>query len=143
MSTLRLAETTPVSLAFFVAGIPKPSQTGSVIRAGDRLIPLRRNTPWGVLVGSIARQHAPATPLPGPLAMSLTFYLPRPKALPRHRTLPVVRPDLDNLVKHLCDQLEGVLYARDSQLVELILSKRYAERDGRCGLEVEVREVAG
>jgi Holliday junction resolvase RusA-like endonuclease len=128
--------------AFFVAGIPRPSQTGSVVRTGDgRLVPLRRNTAFGTLVGAIARQHAPPAPLEGPLALTLTFFMPRPKSLPKRVTMPVTRPDLDNLIKHLTDQLEGVLYRSDSQLVELILSKRYSALQGHSGLEVELREV--
>lgn len=136
-----LAETAPATIAFFVGGIPRPSQTGTVVKAGDRLIPLRRNTTFGTLVGAIARQHAPPTPLKGPVCLTLRFYLPRPASLSKRVILPTTRPDADNLLKHLLDQLEGVLYARDSQIVELIVLKRYAAPEGRCGLQVELREV--
>lgn len=120
-------------IQFFIAGLPKSTQTGSVIRAGKRLIPIRRGTAWSSVCGLVARQYAPETPLSGPLGLRLTFVLPRPKK-PK-ATTPIVRPDLENMVKGLADSWNGVLWADDSQIVELGARKIYGLEPG---VEVEV-----
>lgn len=122
-------------LDFFVPGRPKSTQTGSVVRAGGRLIPIRRGTAWSAVCGLVARQYAPPTPLAGPLAVAIRFQLPAPK---KRRALPTTRPDIENLVKGLLDSWNGVLWADDSQIVDLWLTKGY----GVPGVNVTVRELA-
>lgn len=41
----------------------------------------------------------------------------------------VIRPDLDNALKMLMDGLQGVVFADDKQVVELMMSKRYGTAD--------------
>jgi Holliday junction resolvase RusA-like endonuclease len=122
-------------IIFRVPGIPKASQTGSVVRLGDgRLVPLRRNTQWGEMVSLVARQYAPPAPFVGPLVVELTYYFARPKYAPRRRLYPAVRPDIENLTKHQLDALSGVLWRDDAQIVDLHVYKRYGTPPG-----VEVR----
>lgn len=40
---------------------------------------------------------------------------------------PTKKPDVDNIAKAICDALNGLAYKDDSQVVELILKKGYAE----------------
>lgn len=116
------------TISFFVAGIPKSTQTGSVIRAGGRAIPIRRGTAWSSICGLAARAHAPRTPLEGALGVRLIFTLPKPKK-PKAPT-PITRPDVENLIKGLCDSWNGVLWRDDSQLVELGVRKVYGLTPG-------------
>jgi len=44
-----------------------------------------------------------------------------PKKIEHH----IKKPDLDNLAKSVKDALQGLIYKTDSQIVELILRKRY------------------
>jgi Holliday junction resolvase RusA-like endonuclease len=119
-------------ITFFCPGIPKASQTGSVVRRPDgRAFPLRRNTAWGDYVAVVAREHAPMLPLIGPLVLDLVYTFPRPRAVsPRHRPAPCVRPDAENLLKHQLDALNGVLWKDDAQIVDLRVRKVYGSKPG-------------
>ena len=123
-------------VAFFVSGRPRSTQTGSVIRVGGRSISLRRNTPWSAVCGLVGRQHAPVVPLTGPLAVDLLFTVKAPKS--GKRRFPTVRPDAENLVKGLLDAWNGVLYEDDSQVIDLVIRKRYAMTEG---VRVEIQTV--
>lgn len=46
----------------------------------------------------------------------------------RNEIRPTVKPDLDNVVKCVCDALNGEAYTDDNQIVELIVNKFYAEQ---------------
>ncbi|MDR1647770.1 MAG: RusA family crossover junction endodeoxyribonuclease, partial [Zoogloeaceae bacterium] len=41
--------------------------------------------------------------------------------------LPAKRPDLDNVVKSVCDAMNGVVFRDDAQIVRLTAEKIYAE----------------
>ena len=66
----------------------------------------------------------------GPLEMTLSFELLRPKSAPKRVTMPAKRPDLDNLGKAIKDALKGVCYRDDSQIVNLTMDKHFGERPG-------------
>lgn len=124
-------------IAFFVAGKPRAMQTGSVVTAGGRSFPIRRNATWAAVVGLVARQHAPAVLLEGPLVVDLLFHFRPPRTATRRRH-PVVRPDGENLAKGILDALNGVLYHDDSQVVDLLIRKRYSETEG---VRVDIRPL--
>jgi Holliday junction resolvase RusA-like endonuclease len=73
--------------------------------------------------------------------MALTFYLLRPKTLPKKVVHHVKTPDLDNLVKGIWDALKGITYADDSQVVKLIASKEYHPEPGVLIIIDEIKEV--
>lgn len=68
----------------------------------------------------------------GPVEVVLTFALRRPKSVSaRKRPLPVVKPDVDNLVKAVLDGLGRTsLWVDDSQVVSLSATKVYADDEG-------------
>lgn len=131
-------------IRFFVAGTPKAMSVGKGIRVpnkggGLRQFQTRANTDWSLLVGMIGREHAPAEPLDGALSFEAVFYMPRPATAPKRVTLPVKRPDIDNLVHKLTDQFNGVFWHDDAQVIDLVVRKRFAH-DGRTGAEFIVSE---
>jgi len=134
-------------IRFFVAGIPKSMGVGRSFafrRAGvQHHVQQRKNTDWGTLVGHIGRQHAPASPLDGALIFQATFYVPKPKTLPKrdaHTAMPIKRPDADNLFHKLSDQWNGVFWHDDAQITDVLIRKRYPT-DGRTGVEIVVAHV--
>jgi len=60
-----------------------------------------------------------------PLWVRATFFLERPKSLPKRVIYPVSKPDLDNYFKTLTDALEKYVYQNDSQIVSCVIRKRY------------------
>lgn len=59
-----------------------------------------------------------------PVAVTLVFYVERPKSAKR-REYPSVRPDLDKLCRSTIDALAGLVYVDDGQVVDVVAKKRY------------------
>ena len=83
-------------------------------------------------------EFAPKKPLEGALWLELIFNMPRPKS--HYRTgknshllksnAPVMhtkKPDLDNLVKFVCDSIDKKFYLDDSQITRIQAVKLYSE----------------
>lgn len=85
------------------------------------------------VVRSVA-QLAGVIPIAGPIVMYLDFFLPIPKAWAKVKTQsamlgtlrPTTKPDTDNLGKLVLDGLNGLAFADDAQIVELICRKWYS-----------------
>lgn len=77
-------------------------------------------------------------PMEGPLRVSLRFYFKRPKNC--LATFKPTRPDIDNLVKLVCDALNGLAWKDDGQIVLLEAYKLYVS----CGeprIELSIKEL--
>lgn len=68
-----------------------------------------------------------APPLTGPVKLTISARVTRPNR-PRHNYPP--RPDLDNIVKVVCDALNGLAWKDDSQIVVIAAEKQHARDDG-------------
>ena len=84
--------------------------------------------------------HLPS--LEGALRLDAVFIFDRPKSLKsRGRSPRAARPDLDNLLKALCDGLQGALFADDAQVVEMHAAKVYAAEDEAAHIEVQITQI--
>ena len=93
---------------------------------------------WRRLVADVAQRFAPDEPWEGPVGINLHFGIPKPKSAPkRRRVWPDKRPDLDKLTRAVLDALTYVVFADDSQVVEIQAVKDY----GAPGVAVEVHRV--
>jgi Holliday junction resolvase RusA-like endonuclease len=140
---------------FFVAGEPKPQprprafarRFGNAVRAG--VYDSGGADGWKAAICAQANQHRPATPLSGPIVLSLRFLMPRPVGhfrigkfadqlkgnAPVHHT---AKPDADNLAKAVMDALTvGGWWLDDSQVVSLTIKKNWVSR-GKAGCEVSI-----
>jgi len=87
-----------------------------------------------------------ASILAGALEAELTFFRDLPKSCSKKKReamlagieRPVTKPDWDNLGKLVTDALEGVLYAHDAALTDVLVRKRYSETPRT---EIVLREV--
>ncbi len=96
---------------------------------------------WRALVGMTAQQYAPATPIEGPVRMTMAFSLPVPKSAPKRRRLPAIKkPDIDKISRAVIDSLTGVMYRDDSLIVDLRVTKRLAY-DGPVGCAITIEEL--
>ena len=76
--------------------------------------------------------------LTGPvnLQMRVDFPIPASWSIKKQRAaeageiLPTVKPDSDNIVKAVCDAINGVVWKDDVQVVDLTLKKRYSVLPG-------------
>lgn len=71
----------------------------------------------------------------GPVFLAITAYHPIPKratkaereAIANGTRLPMRKPDADNIAKIIMDGLNGVAYKDDTQVVGLVVLKRYGD----------------
>ena len=77
-------------------------------------------------------KHVPAT-------ISVIFYFTKPDSISKGRVHPVVKPDIDKLLRAVLDALTGVAFKDDAQVVETQTAKRYSHMDF---VEITVSEVA-
>lgn len=107
--------------AFNVNGRARISQGGS---AESR----RKLGDWRQAIGEEARRALPedATLLEGPVYVTVSFLLPKPKSAPKKLRHCTKKPDLDKLLRALLDALSGVIFTDDSQVVSLTAAKSYA-----------------
>jgi crossover junction endodeoxyribonuclease RusA len=65
-----------------------------------------------------------------PVKLYITFLFRKPESVSKKRTFPVVKPDLDKLLRATLDALTGVVFHDDAQVVEVVTSKIYSPIEG-------------
>ena len=128
-------------ISFQVHGLPIPQgSTRAWVVHGKPIITSSAKglSTWRRLVADVAQNYAPKEPWEGPVGIELHFGLPKPKSAPkRKRVWPDKRPDLDKLTRAVLDALTYVVFADDSQVIEIQASKDY----GAPGVVVEIRRI--
>lgn len=128
-------------IAFWVPGIPAPQGSMRAFMPRGSRLPVvtgdnPKTKPWRASVAYCAMQARGKRPLyQGPVMLQASFYLPRPKSLPKKVVDAIKKPDLDKLVRGVCDALKGVVWEDDSQVTSIVAIKNY----GTPGCHVEVR----
>jgi Holliday junction resolvase RusA-like endonuclease len=120
----------------------RPVAQGSLVRnpgRGVRPDNAKALLPWRNAVSSAAYEAMGDRPiLVGPVRLEVAFTFARPRGHygtgRNARALrasapaaPTTNPDLDKLVRAVCDALTGVVFRDDSQVVEVEATKRYGE----------------
>ena len=93
---------------------------------------------WREKYGKIA-------PIRGPVALSITFVIKRPKRLMRRKDPPgrimcAKRPDLTNLVQAIEDALNNIAWVDDGQIWSKSEQKVYASMDEHPHVEIAIWE---
>ncbi len=144
-------------LQFSVEGNPRPQGSKTAVRSGNkaRVIEAGNNTSraqhraWRDAVTVMARnaaQHAGHTePWDCPVAVELTFTMPRPKSWPITRVWADTKPDLDKLTRAVIDSLtDAGIFTDDSRVVAIDACKiTSVGRDGTSGVYVGVKPMEG
>jgi crossover junction endodeoxyribonuclease RusA len=108
---------------------------GRIVEASGNKLKVWRKAIAAACQNHVTEEHSL---LLGPVRVEVEFYLPRPASVSiKKRELPIVPPDIDKLCRSLLDGLnqgfdtgkvgDGVIYADDSQVVELFATKLYAD----------------
>lgn len=136
---------------FFVHGIPAPGgskkaffnpKTHRIVVTDDA----KRNRPWRDMIASTALA-AGVAPIVGPIRLSVTFRMPRPKShyrsdgtiKPNAPRWHVVRPDATKLLRALEDALTGIAWRDDSEIARQDVVKEYT--DSTPGASVVVSTI--
>lgn len=117
-------------------GKPVPlSRTGHG-QFGGKFLAAPSSQQIGQLVDAWQRAGSPRLPADVPLKLVVTFISERPKShfgtgrnagilKPSARPAPTSVPDLDNLVKLICDGLQGNAFDNDARIVAITAEKMY------------------
>jgi Holliday junction resolvase RusA-like endonuclease len=99
---------------------------------GGRFFTPAKQREAGQIIEMEARIAMGSRPLlQGPLELTVVFAYAWPKGLSKKRRLAPAgqfkqtRPDLDNLIKLVCDRLNGIVWLDDSQVASLAVTKVY------------------
>jgi Holliday junction resolvase RusA-like endonuclease len=131
-----------VTFSLRVYGLPVPQgRPRAFVAAGGHasVYDPANSRAWKNVVRAQVIAARPAAPMLGAVALTLTFFLPRPVSLPRKVVHHIKRPDADNLAKAVKDALRGLVYRDDSQVVRLAVTKCYDAQPGVDILAVEPR----
>lgn len=128
------------SITIDVIGLPVPQGSMKALgrSAAGRTIVTHSNgsqlMPWRQTISAIAHAARPADwPMETPITLSITFRFPRPAghfkkdgtlkpSAPQHLTK---KPDLDKLLRSVCDALATILFRGDQQVTSIVAAKRY------------------
>lgn len=113
-----------------IDGIPIPDARPRVTRYGTYSPRQREKNKIKTYLLSLGKK-----PRSGPLRVSIFFFMAIPKATSKKKRKEMIandithtkKPDLDNLVKFIFDNCNGILFNDDRQIIELKASKRYGE----------------
>lgn len=125
-----------------VHGSPAPQGSKTRGRNGGLFESSKKVAPWREAVrGETQRAMigADMAAIDGPVLLDITFYLPRPKSIPKGQFYPVKYPDLDKLQRSTFDGLsEGGALANDSRVVDVHARKLYATPEHPAGATIKL-----
>jgi crossover junction endodeoxyribonuclease RusA len=125
----------PRRVEFTVVGVSQPQgSTKAFIRPGMKFPVVTSDNAklkgWRAQVAWAASKEARRHGLIDravPVRLMAAYFLARPKSLGKKVGVPhVTKPDIDKLTRAIGDALTGILYADDSQITELKVTKAYA-----------------
>lgn len=128
-------------VSFFVEGVPAPQGSKRHVGRGRLIESSKKVAPWRRRVAEAASKHFDK-PINAPTCIYIVFVMPRPKSWGRRRQDPMVqRPDLDKLVRAVCDAVTGIAIDDDSQITRIHAMKVRAEHDAPTGALITIKEV--
>ena len=85
------------------------------------------------LEAALSMRGAPL--IKGPVELKLQIFMPIPDSYSKkkaqlcreQRVVPTKKPDLDNVLKAVCDAFNGIVWVDDTQVVDCHVTKRFAD----------------
>lgn len=111
-------------------GRPRFAKVGAFVKT---YTPKETTSYENLVRGEFRRVHC-GPPAEGPVMISIGAYFPVPKSwskkrLAAHEGKPepvITKPDIDNIVKIICDSLNQIAYRDDSQVFQVTARKYYS-----------------
>lgn len=124
-------------LSFIIEGRVKAKQSFKYTRDGRKYTPRDVKDYAEYIKGCFIQKFPGFKPLETPLSVEIKAFFAPPKSWSKKKQdlalcgeiKPTVKPDCDNISKNLCDSLNGLAYKDDKQIIELKVSKSYAESE--------------
>ena len=125
-----------INIRFEVQGEPKAKARPRVTRSGIAYTPKNTILYENLVRTSFQQSYPDHIPIDCEVEAIITAYFSIPKsASQRKKELmgfglinPTKKPDLDNIAKAILDSLNGIAYKDDSQIVSMVVSKKYSHR---------------
>ncbi len=130
----------------FVPGIPQPQGSKNAYVRGNRAVLVEANKKlpaWRKTVrDELEAANFSCEPLEGPVSLQVTFYFPKAKS--NKKDFPWQKPDLDKLLRAINDSAtDAGVVKDDSQVVEIIANKYWADKIMPPGAVIEYRKFFG
>lgn len=120
-----------MDISFTTLGVPVPqgsmkafthpgAKFASITSDNKKLKPWRQE-----VAGCAIREMDGAPPTNGAVELAVRFYFQKPKSTPKYVTEMITKPDVDKLIRGICDALKGIVYRDDSQVVFKAGSKEF------------------
>lgn len=131
------------TVEFTVVGLPVPEGSKNFWRGRVVDSSGQRLTNWRDQIIVSARPFVVANDQPlfekTPLWADIVFRLPKGTSIPKKRMWPLVKPDLDKLVRAVFDALKlGRLIEDDAQVCKLVTEKTYALGSDMPGATIRI-----
>ena len=123
-------------IRFEVPGEPKAKARPRVTRSGIAFTPKSTVMYENLVKTSFQQSYPDHVPIDQEMEAVITAYFSIPKSASRKKNEfmssgiinPTKKPDLDNIAKAVLDSLNGIAYKDDSQIVSMMISKKYSDR---------------
>lgn len=123
-----------------VDGSPAPQGSKRHVGNGRMIESSKAVAPWRMAVAWTAHDAAVKQGwvcADGPVLVSMQFFLQPPQRMPKGRTRPTVKPDIDKLARSTLDALTTAgVFKDDAQVVVLSVSKDYAGERYPVGADI-------
>lgn len=123
-------------LTFTVVGQPVGKQRPRVTRRGHSYTPIKTVNYETLVKEMFAYSYPRFEPLNDAIRVELDIYLQITRTdlkskkksglMLENKIRPTKKPDIDNIIKAILDALNGIAYADDNQIVEVVAKKFYA-----------------
>ena len=129
------------AVCFTVPGEPQGKGRAKIVKIGgfSRMATPAKTVAYEGLVAHEAQAAMRgAQPFSGPCALEVDIVCSVPKSASKRvsaaaldgKVRPTKKPDIDNVLKAICDGMNGVVWKDDVQAVEVRVSKRYGQTPG-------------
>lgn len=102
----------------------------AVITSANKKLKPFRSEVTGCAIEAMGKQVMPRFAKHVPVRLAITFTFLKSDSIPKKRFFPVVKPDLDKILRATLDSLTGVIFHDDAQVVEVTTRKIYGDIEG-------------